>query len=519
MVATLPLITALHQKSSVTAIALHPTSGILLIGNSEGLVQCIDLDSDGNKVIAKIHVNSKIIDVAWSTNKIVILDETNGLHVYSTDAEEIWTSEFDAGGAQLIVGKQILALDGIGTLRQFTLDGQEYPTAQRDVRSFATIHDAVLMILENQSVVRTDDQLNIVHQRVQRGEIGEDIVAAGLSQGENWFVAREGHALVPGDEEALELEIYSNDQLIHRKELKGRVKASVSDNSSHYLGLDNGEVLSLNGQELIQLNSFDYPIQCLSLYQTTVIVGTWFYVYGIDVETNEILWQIEHKGMVEGIEVDGKGRLVFFGEDQNDWTGAEPVGFCDLNQTRIEVDPSFLRGWFEEETIEVETNPEIIYRNVDDFTNLLSKEEQESLKQDRQEHEIGLDSLADAMNEEVSVESTPEVDDDLEQLLQFLHEDADEIVLPKAYAGENHSLQLLDAEAAIVTLDGSESSDPQDRIESWSWLDSTGREISTEPKVRVKLSPGNHQFELRVFDSEGGMTSDSIQITIESSDS
>ena len=113
MVATLPLITALHQKSSVTAIALHPTSGILLIGNSEGLVQCIDLDSDGNKVIAKIHVNSKIIDVAWSTNKIVILDETNGLHVYSTDAEEIWASEFDAGGAQLIVGKQILALDGI----------------------------------------------------------------------------------------------------------------------------------------------------------------------------------------------------------------------------------------------------------------------------------------------------------------------------------------------------------------------------------------------------------------------
>ena len=44
-------------------------------------------------------------------------------------------------------------------------------------------------------------------------------------------------------------------------------------------------------------------------------------------------------------------------------------------------------------------------------------------------------------------------------------------------------------------------------------------EISTEEKVRVKLSPGIHQFELRVFDSEGGMTSDSLQITIESSGS
>ena len=124
MVATLPVIDALRQTSSVTAIAMHPTSGNLLIGNCDGLVQCVDLNSDANNIVAKIHVNSKIIDVAWSANKIVILDETNGLHVYSMDAEEVWTSEFDAGGAQLIVGKQILALDGIGTLRQFTLDGQ-----------------------------------------------------------------------------------------------------------------------------------------------------------------------------------------------------------------------------------------------------------------------------------------------------------------------------------------------------------------------------------------------------------
>ncbi|MEC7483418.1 MAG: PKD domain-containing protein, partial [Candidatus Thermoplasmatota archaeon] len=88
-----------------------------------------------------------------------------------------------------------------------------------------------------------------------------------------------------------------------------------------------------------------------------------------------------------------------------------------------------------------------------------------------------------------------------------------------ANAGENQAIRLHDAETAIVTLDGSQSSDPQDRIQSWSWLDGTGREISNEAKVRVKLSTGIHQFELRVFDSEGGMTSDSLQITIESSGS
>ena len=94
--------------------------------------------------------------------------------------------------------------------------------------------------------------------------------------------------------------------------------------------------------------------------------------------------------------------MAFFGEDQNDWTGAEPVGICDVNQERIEVDPSFLQGWFEEEMVEVETNPEIVYRNVDDFTNLLSEEEQQSYNQSMQELEIGLDSLTAAMNEEIS---------------------------------------------------------------------------------------------------------------------
>ena len=519
MVETLPVIDALHQKSSVTAIALHPTSGHLLIGNKDGLVQCVDVNGDGYDVKSKIHVNSKIVDLAWNTNKIVILDKTNGLHVYSMDAEEIWTSEFDAGGTKLSVGKQILALDGIGTLRQYTLDGQEYSTVQRDVRSFAAGKDSTFLILENQTVAKTDERLDIVHQREQRGEIGEDIVAAGVGAGQTWFVAREGHALVPGEEEALELEVYSNDVLLLRQEMRGRVKATAADASSLYSGLDNGDLLSFKNQKVQDLISFNYPIQCLHISRTTIVIGTWFYVYGFDIESKNIIWQIEHKGMVEGLEVDDSGRMAFFGEDQNDWTGAEPVGICDLNQERIEVDSSFLQGWFEEEMVEVETNPDIVYRNVDDFTNLLSVEEQETYKQNMQELEIGLDSLTAAMNEEISSQSVDEGGDDLDDLLQFLHEDADEVILPIANAGENQAIRLHDAETAIVTLDGSQSSDPQERIRLWSWLDGTGREISTEAKVRVKLSPGHHQFELRVFDSEGGMTSDSVQITIESSDS
>jgi hypothetical protein len=516
MVATLPVIDALHQTSSVTAIALHPTSGHLLIGNDEGLVQYVNLNSEANDVVASINVNSKIMDVAWSTNKIVILDENNGLHIYSMDGEEVWASEFDAGGAQLIVGKQILALDGIGTLRQFTLDGQEYPNIQRDVRSVSNDVNGALLIMEDQTVMRTDENLNPVFRRKQRGDIGEDIVAVGRSIDGSWFVAREGHALVPGDEEALELEIYQNDMMVSREEIKGRVKASSTQGSIHILGLDNGDLVSLNNNQHQVLATFQYPIQSLKIVDNIALIGTWFYIYGWDLESNEVAWQIEHKGMVDGIQVDESGRMAFYGEDQNDWTGAEPVGVCNMHQERIDVDPSFLQGWFEEDVVEVETNPDIVYRNVDDYTNLLSVEEQKSLEMKQNDFEVGLDSLSAAMEEELKVESHKESEQDIDELLQFLHDDAKELIAPQAYAGENQVVST-DTESAVITLDGTQSADPQDRIEAWSWLDASGREISTEAKLKVKLSKGMHQFELRVFDVDGSMTTDSVQITIESS--
>jgi hypothetical protein len=222
MVATLPVIDAIHQEATVTVFSLHPSSGKLLIGDVEGTIQCVDLVSLKSEI--RIQLDSSIVGLAWSHNKIVALDETNGLYMYSTDGEELWRHEFEAGGSKLAVGKQILALDGIGTLRQFTLDGQEYPSIQREVRTFQMGKDSVFLMMENQSVARTDDQLNITYRRNQRGEIGEDIVALGQHIGGKWFVAREGHALVPGEEEALELEIYEGHNLLRREEINGASK-------------------------------------------------------------------------------------------------------------------------------------------------------------------------------------------------------------------------------------------------------------------------------------------------------
>ena len=120
------------------------------------------------------------------------------------------------------------------------------------------------------------------------------------------------------------------------------------------------------------------------------------------------------------------------------------------------------------------------------------------------------------MQEDLQVASVEESEQDIDELLQFLHDDAKEVIAPQAYAGENQVVST-DSGNAVITLDGTQSADPQDRIEAWAWLDSSGREISTEAKLKVKLSTGVHWFELRVFDVDGSMTTDSIQIKIESS--
>ena len=68
---------------------------------------------------------------------------------------------------------------------------------------------------------------------------------------------------------------------------------------------------------------------------------------------------------------------------------------------------------------------------------------------------------------------------------------------------------------AVVTLDGSGTRDPQERIASWSWVDSSGKEIADSPTLRVRLNRGRHRLELRIKDNDGRWSSDSIDVRIE----
>ena len=123
------------------------------------------------------------------------------------------------------------------------------------------------------------------------------------------------------------------------------------------------------------------------------------------------------------------------------------------------------------------------------------------------------DDLLSALEDEVELETTDSVEDD--DLMLALSLDAEEIIAPSPDAGGDQQVKTEEDGTAIVVLDGSGTSDPQERIEVWSWVDDTGREIGTESLLRVKLREGSHRFELRIRDTDGRWSSDSIDIRVD----
>ena len=102
-----------------------------------------------------------------------------------------------------------------------------------------------------------------------------------------------------------------------------------------------------------------------------------------------------------------------------------------------------------------------------------------------------------------------------ENLLDELNVQIDELIVPRAVSGDDQHHAVGPDGSVIITLDGSGSFDPQERIKTWSWIEQSGKEIDSSSKVKVRLSPGNYRFELRVCDLDGQWSSDSLQVLID----
>lgn len=519
--------------SRVFALSMSSVGDEVAWSEVDGVVKLAKLSDNNLNIITTIKGPSQVNGIILRGDSLYIIDEMEGLHCFGYDGRLQWTYETGAGGRKLLRFDQYLAvLDSIGRVHLVSYSGNDY--CQNPVQSNCALIVAAgkkLLVASEDGIVRCLIEGKETWTRPGRGDLGESITAMSHTLQGIVMIGREGYAIVAGDEEALEMELWSGDKLIQRHDLRARLTSIASSEDGTWCGFDNGDVGKLShSNELSIITNLQFPIRSLTACGDTVVAACWFYLYGVD--DGGIKWQIEHQGMTDFVCTDTKNNfLVFAGEDQNDWTSEEPIGLINLNEEAYEIDKSDIGLWYQEQSSVPQLTAEEIYRVDDSVAQLLTKEERRKMDDGV---EIGFDGLMEDLEHVVEkidpvqdeteiVQLVDEFEDNLQsmamldenELLGELGQTINEIIQPQANAGDDKVISATKDGTVVVLLDGSNSFDPQNRIANWSWIESSGREISTSSKVKVKLSIGRHSFELRVQSGEGNWTSDVVSVIIE----
>ena len=448
---------------------------------------------DGRLVIGEDEISLSQINCMYEfPYGDLLVGTTESLQIFR-DGKEISSSAHETG-IESISGKgdYAVCIDGLGRAHIVDSKGEQTPINETSVL-FAKVGHRIAIATESGSVSTYSQGGIKIWERPMRGDVGERITAIGWN-GNILVVAREGHGLVPGDEEALEVEYWREGQLENRFDVKRRVIAIEGP----WMGLDMGGIM----QNEVLVAELSHPAHTIIDMGENALVGSWFHLHMV--KPDGILWSVETQGMVEHVSSNRDGTAVLIaGSDQNDYTDAEPVVLIDSTSepTSLVEESTAIDDWGEAPAIEI------------DAAELYGKTESiEELAGIEPGHLSDAGNLLDALNDEIEVE---EVISEEEDLMLALSLDAEEIIAPKPDAGGDQSLKAEDDGTAIVTLDGRNTEDPQERIETWSWVDDTGKEIANTPAVRVKLNRGNHRLELRIKDRDGRWSSDSIDVRIE----
>lgn len=544
MLRTRPVHVAFQPESKVTALVLSLNGDITAWAEGDGQVFIARHEHSKFTITGSWKASSMVRGMVLRGNSLYVLDDAHGLSCLDINGNIEWQFEIGAGGFDLQKTPTGLAIvDGLGRLFLLQYDGTEVTLSKsyQDVLHMQVVGDYLILAHENGRVQALANG-NLAWSRPARGEKGESITCIGSDSNNNLVIGREGYALVAGDEEVLEIEVWDlvHQKLQHRFDVKSRLLRAIPSENGLLCGFDDGKVVhsSTHLSQLVHDTQMEckYPIRNLAFCNGSVIATAWFYVFGRDADGSE--WKLEHQGMPNYLVMSNDGSICLFaGEDQNDWTEEEPIGHFSLLESLVETDASELTLWFEKTEEAEPLSAEEIYREDDAMKEFFTPDELASI-QNSSAPSDGLDALqaalGDVQGEVAQVTADGALDIDTEQLLSqlddaitnmaLLPEDGlldelntgiSEVIVPKAVTGDDQN-HVADADGnAVITLDGTYSHDPQQRIQTWSWIDSTGKEIASSSKVKVRLNRGNYRFELRVCDRDGQWSSDSLQVFIE----
>lgn len=530
---------AFQPERKVTQLCLSGDGSSLAWAEQGGQLTLVNVE--GAKPVEQQtpwQASGSIVGLCNRGKRFFALDDVEGLSCLDLDGSVAWHAEILGGGYSLHQGPHDMAvIDALGRLQRIGYDGGITNLSS----TFEHILKAVfvgehLVLAHEDGTVQALSGSTVAWTRKARGDVGEAITALGFDGAGHLVLGREGYALVDGDEEALEMETWclKGQGLLHRSDLKTRLTHIAASSDGLICGFEDGLVTSYSAGEHTEILRTNYAVQSMMVRNEEVVISSWFYLFGLT--ASGASWKMEHQGMPTLLVSSTDGSVCYLaGEDQNDWTDAEPIGSFSLNGSLIETEASELNAWFQKGADEEQLTAEEIYRVDDSVQNLLTEEERDLLNKPV---EHGLDLLQEALDgvvegsaEENSTVGTLNMDTELllealddemsnmammpdEDLFDALNEEVLAPIPPVPRAGDDREITCDQDGTAVVVLDGLHSEDTQNRIVMWSWVDSTGKEIATQPQVKVRLSAGVHRFELRICDSDGQWSSDSIQLSL-----
>lgn len=534
MVSTRPVVPLLRPKGKVNHLALDDDSDAIAWVEGAKTVCLGRLENDDVlKAEATFSTNHRVTYLGFHREGLVIGDDLASLMFYDLKGNLLEEQAID-GGVQTCraMALKLVVLSGMGEVILAQRERESLNLSKRlglDDVVHLEVHGHRMFIAEQGGTVLICEDDSVIWRRPPRGELGERITSLGATEQGRLFLTREGHALVAGEEEAIEFELWENGHLLNRIDLRMRMLTSSPAAWGAVLGFDDGTVHRLHedGRMELVLETGYAIFSCLE-HRSHVIASSWFYIHG---EHDDQPWKVEHQGMPRLMVVSERQQwLIFAGDDQNDYTAPEPIGRVDLEAPVCDADAAELTLWFQETLSSVPLSAEELYGGGDDVFDLLTEEEQEQFQ--TSQPTAGHASLLAAMNDEElanepHAQPTSEADllealqgieeltlDDTEGLLDSLGVPVEDVIPPRAIAGDDQRHTAGEDGTCVVVLDGRESYDPQDQIATWSWHDQSGRELAGSAQLKLKLPLGQHRFELRVVDRQGAWTTDALVIHI-----
>ena len=535
MVLTRHVHALVNPEAKVKHLSLHPEEDLVAWAEVSKTVTIGRFEDTGLRIVATFSTAYDVSFLQFHRNHLVVGDDIGSLSFYDAEGAHLETQEVD-GGVQSCrpMGLKLAVISGMGTVHLIQFERPEQNLSKRfglgDVLQLVVSNHRIYVAQQDGSVVALDES-GVQWHRPQRGQHGERITGMGVTRKGSFFLTREGHAMVAGEEEAIEFELWDGPNLVQRRDLRKRLLTSSEATLGAVLGFDDGTVdLLYEDGRLDELLATGHPVFRCFEHQASVVASSWFYIQGV---TDGDVWKVEHRGMPQMMCVHPERQVILFaGDDQNDYTEPEPIGCIDLNKAPWETDAAELPGWFQEGSSATSLTAEELYGDSDDDVLMhLTDEERASyetastlsqsagtLLAAMEEGEHGSPHRDDPLSEEALFEALNTTEalgvEETGILLDALSSAVDEIHPPRAIAGDDQRHEADSDGTCVVLLDGRGSYDPHDQIVQWSWYDERGQELSTTAQLKLRLPVGRHVFELRVVDREGSWTTDALVVHV-----